>query len=398
MHCVRKIAENVFWVGVNERHNPFFENIYPVPEGYSCNSYLILDEKTVLTDTVGPDLGEMFFGNIEHVLGGRKIDYVIVNHMEPDHCSMLGRLAEKYPDAVFVGNQKTAVMAGQFFDEKIQSRFMIVKEGDSLSIGKRTLRFYMAPMVHWPETMVTYDEAERILYSADAFGTFGSINGNLFADEDGFDMDSARVYYTNIVGKYGLQTAALLKKMEALSIDILCPLHGPVWRKNIEVFEGKYRLWSRYEPEDRAVVIAYASIYGNTEHAAERLAFKLGELGVKGVKMYDLSRVDPSKVLAEAFRCSHIVLASSTYNNGLFTPMEVLLNDLKAHNFQNRTVAVIENGTWAPASGKLMLEALSCMKNITILRDPISIKSSLKEQGAQAIDELAGEIALSLNQ
>ncbi|MEA4919874.1 MAG: FprA family A-type flavoprotein [Clostridiaceae bacterium] len=398
MDCVRKIAEDIFWVGANERHNPFFENIYPVPQGYSCNSYLILDEKAVLTDTVGPDLGELFFGNIDHVLGNRQLDYVIVNHMEPDHCSMLGRLAEKYPDAIFVGNQKTLTMAGQFFDERLQSRFVIVKEGDSLSIGKRTLRFYMAPMVHWPETMVTYDETAHILYSADAFGTFGAINGNIFADEAAFDMDSARIYYTNIVGKYGLQTAALLNKMEGMSIEMLCPLHGPVWRDNISVFTDKYELWSRYEPEERAVVIAYASIYGNTEHAAEKLAFKLGELGVKGIKLYDLSRVDPSKVLAEAFRCSHLVLASSTYNNGLFTPMEILLNDLKAHNFQNRTAAVIENGTWAPAAGKLMIEALSCMKNITVLREPISIKSSLKEQGAQTIDDLAGEISRSLSQ
>ncbi len=395
MECVKKISEDIYWVGVNERRQPLFENIYPV-SGYSCNAYFIDDEKKVLLDTVDAALGNEFFDNLDSLLHGGSLDYVIVNHMEPDHCAMLGRLLEKYPGACVIGNTKTATMAGQFFGACVKDRFTAVNEGDSICCGRHTLKFYMAPMVHWPEAMVTYDETSGSLFSADAFGTFGPLDGNIFADEVPFDMDSARIYYTNIVGKYGVQVSALLKKASALDIGMVCPLHGPVWRENIGMFIDKYVKWSSYTPEDKAVVIACASIYGNTERACERLAFLLGERGVKDIRLYDLSRTHVSVVLAEAFRCSHIVLAASTYNNGIFTPMETLLSDLKSHGLKGRKVSLIQNGTWAPVSGKIMKEALEGMKDMEIVGPEITIKSSPDDSVKSQLEELADNIAAQL--
>lgn len=399
MHNERKITEDMYWVGGNDRRLALFENVYPVPEGVSYNSYLVLDEKTVLLDTVDKAVSGIFFENIEAVLGGRKLDYLIVDHMEPDHCAAIGELVLRYPDVKIVGNAKTAAMLGQFFSFDAGDRFVTVKEGDTLDTGRHKFSFYFAPMVHWPEVMVTYDTADGILYSADAFGTFGALNGNIYADEVDFErelLDEARRYYTNIVGKYGVPVQTLLKKASSLEIKMICPLHGPVWRENIGFFVDKYAKWSGYTPEDNTVVIAYGTIYGGTQNAAEILASELAEKGVKGIKMYDVSVTHPSVILSECFRASHIVLAAPTYNGGVFTPMETLVNELKAHALQNRTFAVIENGTWAATSGKQIRAALEEMKNTTVVGETVSVKSAVSEDSRSALCRLAEEIAASV--
>jgi len=399
MYCTKKITDDMFWVGGNDRRISLFENVFPVPDGVSYNSYLINDEKTVLLDTTDHSIGNLFIENVCHVLNGKKLDYLIINHMEPDHCSLINDIVIRYPDVKIVGNSKTITMIKQFFNFDIDSHAVVIQEGKELCTGRHTLQFIMAPMVHWPEAMVTYDKTDKILYSADAFGTFGAINGNLFADEMDFEhkkLDDARRYYTNIVGKYGAQVQTLLKKTSSVEIKMICPLHGPVWRENINWFIEKYQKWSTYTPENNSVMIAYASIYGNTANAAEILASKLSDLGVKDIVVYDVSSVDPSVIVSEAFRCSHIVFASSTYNAGIFCNMETVLTDLKAHNLQNRTVAVIQNGSWAPASGKLIRDILSGMKNMTILENAITIKSSLKENQIEEIDVLAASIVNSM--
>ena len=382
MYCVKSIKDDLFWVGGSDRRLALFENDYPIPRGVSYNSYILLDEKTVLFDTIDRALTEQFFENMEHVLDGRTLDYVVVNHMEPDHCSTLGEIVRRYPDVKVVCNAKTVPIIKQFYNFDIDSRTVIVKENDTFNTGKHTFTFVMAPMVHWPEVMVTYDMTDKILFSADAFGTFGAMNGNLFADEVNFErdwLDDARRYYTNIVGKYGPSVQTLLKKAAGLDIQMICPLHGPVWRENIGWYIEKYQTWSSYAPEEKAVMIAYGSIYGNTENAAEILACKLADLGVKNIQMYDVSVTHPSVIISEAFRCSNLVFASSTYNGGIFNNMEHLLMDLKAHNLQNRTVAIIENGSWGVMSGKLMAELIGCMKNMNILEQKVTLKSSLKE-------------------
>ena len=399
MYCTKKIYEDLYWVGGNDRRLALFENIYPISRGVSYNSYVLLDEQTVLLDTVDRAINDLFFENLEHVLAGRTLDYVIVNHMEPDHCASLAELVLRYPEIKIVCNAKTLGIIRQFYRFDADSRALIVKEGDTLSTGKHTLTFVMAPMVHWPEVMVTYDTTDKTLFSADAFGTFGALNGNLFADEVNFEtewLDDARRYYTNIVGKYGPQVQALLKKAAGLEIRMICPLHGPIWRENIGWFLDKYQHWSSYTPEDQSVVIAAGSVYGNTMNAAEILAGMLADRGVKNIKLYDVSNTHPSVLVSEAFRCSHLVFAGSTYNNGIFTPMETVLLDLAAHNLQNRTVALIENGTWAPVSGKLMRELVEKMKKTQILEPSITLRSSLKEEQLSALEALADAIAHSL--
>ncbi len=399
MYCTKKIYEDLYWVGGNDRRLALFENIYPISRGISYNSYVLLDEQTVLLDTVDRAINDLFFENLEHVLAGRTLDYVIVNHMEPDHCASLAELVLRYPEIKIVCNAKTLGIIRQFYRFDADSRALIVKEGDTLSTGKHTLTFVMAPMVHWPEVMVTYDTTDKTLFSADAFGTFGALNGNLFADEVNFEtewLDDARRYYTNIVGKYGPQVQALLKKAAGLEIRMICPLHGPIWRENIGWFLDKYQHWSSYTPEDQSVVIAAGSVYGNTMNAAEILAGMLADRGVKNIKLYDVSNTHPSVLVSEAFRCSHLVFAGSTYNNGIFTPMETVLLDLAAHNLQNRTVALIENGTWAPVSGKLMRELVEKMKKTQILEPSITLRSSLKEEQLSALEALADAIAQSL--
>ncbi len=399
MYCTREIYPGLHWVGGNDRRLALFENIYPIERGVSYNAYVLLDEQTVLLDTVDRAINDLFFENIEHVLQGRELDYVIVNHMEPDHCASLADLILRYPNVKIVCNAKTLGIIRQFYRFDADARACLVKEGDTLCTGKHTLTFVMAPMVHWPEVMVTYDTTDHILFSADAFGTFGALNGNIFADEVNFErdwLDDARRYYTNIVGKYGPQVQALLKKAAGLEIQMICPLHGPVWRENIAWFLDKYQHWSSYTPEDHSVVIAAASVYGNTMNAAEILSHMLSERGVKNIAFYDVSNTHPSVLVSEAFRCSHLVLASSTYNNGIFTPMETLLLDMAAHNLQNRTVALMENGSWAPASGKLMREILGKMKNIRILEPSLTLRSSLKEDQLGVLEDLADQIAASL--
>ena len=392
MYCVKTIKDDLFWVGGTDRRLALFENAFPIPRGVSYNSYVLMDEKTVLFDTVDKAVSQQLFENLEAVLKGRGLDYVVVNHMEPDHCATLGEVAARYPDAKVVCNAKTVSIIKQIYDFDIDSRALVVKEGDTLSTGRHSLTFVMAPMVHWPEVMVTYDTTDKILFSADAFGTFGAMNGNLYADEVNFErdwLDDARRYYTNIVGKFGPSVQALLKKAAGLEIAMICPLHGPVWRENISWYVDKYLTWSSYQPEEKAVMIAYGSIYGHTENAANILACRLADKGVKNIVMYDVSNTHPSYLIAEAFRCSHLVLASVTYNGGLFSYMEHFLSELKAHGLQGRTVALVENGSWGVLAGKLMGEALSGMKNMHVLENKVTVKSALKEGQEAELEALA---------
>lgn len=399
MYNARKITEDLYWIGGSDRRLSLFENVYPVPDGVSYNAYLALDEQTVLFDTVDSSVAALFFENLEHVLAGRSLDYVVVQHMEPDHSATLQETLRRHPEATVVTNAKTLKMIGQFFPIDVKDRTRLVKEGDTLATGRHEYAFVMAPMVHWPEVMVSYDLTDHILFSADAFGTFGALNGNIFADEVDFEakcLAEARRYYTNIVGKYGPQVQALLKKAAKLEISLLCPLHGPIWRENIGWFVDKYQKWSTYTPEENAVLIVYGSIYSGTQQAAELLAARLAERGVRGIAMYDVAMTHPSVLVAEAFRCSHIVFASATYNAGIFQPMETLLADLAAHSLQSRTVAVIANGSWAPQSGKLMLEQLAAMKNMTVVEPTLTLLSTVKEEQLAALDDIAAELVFSL--
>ncbi|MDR0306762.1 MAG: flavin reductase [Chitinispirillales bacterium] len=397
-NLTKKITDDLIWVGANDRRLAMFEGVYSVPRGVSYNSYLLMDEKTVLFDTVDKAVRHKLTDNITYALDGRKLDYLIVQHMEPDHSAIIAELAEKYPELKIVCNAKTLSFIKQFYNFEIDSRAIIVKENDTLVTGRHTLRFIMAPMVHWPEVMVTYDSTDKILFSADAFGCFGALNGAMFADEIDFNrdyMDEARRYYANIAGKYGSQVQMLLKKAQALEIEMICPLHGFIWRKNIDRIIAKYNLWSSYEPEEHGVMIAYASVYGNTETAAEILAHRLRDRGVK-TEMFDVSVTPASEIIAAAFKWSHLAFASTTYNAGIFITMEALINDLTAHNIQNRAVAIIENGSWAPTSGNLIAEKLSECKNINILGEKITLKSSLKECQLAEMDELANVAAASV--
>ncbi len=495
MHNTRKIKEDLFWVGANDRRLSLFEGVYPVPIGVSYNSYLLMDEKTVLLDTADKAVVHQFMENIDYVLDGRPLDYLIINHMEPDHCAEIPEILNKFPHVKIVCNAKIQTMLGQFFDFTIpQEQLMIVKEGDTLNTGKHELTFIFAPMVHWPEVMVTYDKTDKILFSADAFGTFGAIDGNIFADEVDFEhryMDEARRYYSNIVGKYGVQVQALLKKaanldiqmicplhgvvwrkdldkyidkymkwstytpeiqsvlipyasVSNLDIQMICPLHGVVWRKDLDKYIDKYMKWSTYTPEIQSVLIPYASVYGGTQNAVEILAAKLAELGVKDIKICDTSVTDTSYIVSDAFKYSHIVFASTTYNNGIFVSMENLLHDIVikicdtsvtdtsyivsdafkyshivfasttynngifvsmenllhdivAHNLQNRKIAIIENGSWAPVAGKLMTDLVSQLKNVDIIENKVTVKSTLKENQIADLENLAKTIVETMN-
>ena len=395
MYCVKKMTEDLYWVGASERRLNLFENAYPLTNGVSYNSYLLLDEKTVLIDTVDKSVSGLYFENVEHVLSGRKLDYLIVQHMEPDHAATIGELVLRHPEVTVVCNAKTHTMMQNFFTFDIDSRVQLVKEMDTLTTGRHTFAFVMAPMVHWPEVMVSYDTTTKTLYSADAFGTFGALNGNLYADEVNFRTEwlaDARRYYTNIVGKYGTQVQALLKKAAGLDIQMICPLHGPVWRNNLNYFIEKHDKWSKYEPEDQAVAIIYGSIYGNTEQAADALAAKLGAKGVKNIAVYDASKTDVSELIAEIFRVSHVVIACPTYNGGIYPPIENLLAHMKALAVQNRTVAVMDNGTWAATAGKQIVKQLEEMKNMTVLDQKLSIKSTLKADQEDNLDAFAQQI------
>lgn len=400
MHSTRKVKDDLIYVGGSDRRLSRFENLFPIPRGVSYNSYVLLDEKTVLFDTADESISRQYIENVVHALNGRPLDYMVVQHMEPDHCAMIDDMLRRYPEAKMVCSAKAVGMFAQFYGTDVAARALVVKEGDKLSTGEHTLHFVMAPMVHWPEVMVTYDEKDKILFSADAFGTFGALAGNIFNDEITFDttwMNDARRYYTNIVGKYGVQVQALLKKAASLDIEMICPLHGPIWRKDLGLLLEKYQKWSTYEPEDKTVMIAYATMYGNTENAANVLAGMLADKGVKNIAMYDVSETDVSELVAESFRCSHLVLAAPTYNSSIQPKMEAYLSDIKALNLQNRTVAVIDNGTWASTAGKQMIGTLEGMKNMTILENTISIKSALAENQLGALEALADELAKQVN-
>lgn len=398
MFCVRKVVEDIYWVGGNDRRLALFENIHPIPRGVSYNSYLLIDKKTVLFDTVDWSISREFIENIQYVLNGRNLDYLIINHMEPDHGASIEEIILRYPNIKIISTQKAFCLMKQFgfnIDEKEE----VVKEGDVKSFGKHSMKFISAPMVHWPETMVTFDITNGVLFSGDAFGSFGALNGKLFNDEVNFEhewLDDARRYYTNIVGKYGTNVQSLLKKAKEIDIKVICPLHGPIWRNNLEYFIDKYNKWSKYEPEEKAVMIVYASMYGNTENVANILATKLVEKGLKNVVMYDVSTTDISKLISETFRVSHVILASATYNLGIYPPMHNYLVDMKALNIQNRSFSIIENGSWACNVGKLIYEFLENMKNIEILDNKITIISSMKKENISEIDNLVENISKSI--
>ena len=400
MYNIRNITKDLIYLGCSDRRLALFESAYPVKDGISYNSYLLEDEKTVLFDTVDKACAEQFYENLEAGLAGRKLDYVIVQHMEPDHCALLSEVVSKYPEVKIVCTVKTVAMIKQFFNFDIDSRVQVVKEGDILNTGSHELQFIMAPMVHWPEVMVTYDKTAKILFSADAFGSFGAINGNLYDDEVNWEcnyLSEARRYYTNIVGKYGIHVQMLLKKAAGLDINMICPLHGLIIRKNIGLFVEKYDKWSTYTPEENSVLIAYTSVYGGTESAVNLLAAKLADKGVKNVKMFDVSMTHPSFVLAEAFKYSHIVLATTTYNAGIFESMDAFLRILETHNLQNRKYVLIQNGSWAPTCGKQMREILEKIKGSEILDDAICIKSTMKDEQFVQMDNVVNTIVNNLN-
>ena len=400
MYCVRKVSDHITWIGGEDRRLALFESVYPIPDGVSYNSYFIDDEKTLVMDTVDRAVAGQFFENLDHMLAGRRLDYLVVNHMEPDHAATVEETVRRYPEATIICNAKIEVMLRQYFNFETEGRVQIVKEGDVLSTGAMQFTFVMAPMVHWPEVMMTYEITHKVLFSADAFGTFGALNGCIFADQVNFErdyMDEARRYYTNIVGKYGTQVKAILKKASTIEIEMICPLHGFVWRRNLGDFIEKYQLWAHYEPEEKGVLLAYASVYGGTENAAQILATKLVERGVK-VRVCDVSVTHPSYIVSEAFRYSHLVLASTTYNAGIFINMENLVHDLANHNLQNRTIALIENGSWAPTAAGLMRKVLSSLKGTEFIETPVTIRSALKENQLADLEALADAIVESMGE
>ena len=395
MYNVRKVTEDVVWIGGNDRRLALFENVFPIPQGVSYNSYVLKDKKTVLLDTADDAVSAVFFENLVHALDGRPLDYVVVNHMEPDHCALLADVVRRYPDVTLVGNAKTFSIISNFYGLEKAKR-LVVKEGDSLACGKHTLYFYFAPMVHWPEVMVTYDAKDKILFSADAFGSFKSLDGNLFNDDVNYErdwLDEARRYYTNIVGKYGVMVQGALKKLSALDIAYICPLHGLVWRSDFSFLLEKYDKWSRYEAESNGVVVIYGSIYGHTENAAEVLASLLSQRGVRDVRVYDASKTHVSELIAEIFRVKNVVLASSTYNAEIYIPMKNLIADMKALAVQNKNFALIENGSWAPSAMAQMKEALSTLKNCTFEDVSLTIRSALKEEQLSSLESLADSLA-----
>lgn len=399
MHCVQEITSNIFWVGGNDRRLERFENMFPLPNGVSYNSYVIMDEKTALLDTVDSAISTLFLENLTHVLNGRKLDYLIVNHMEPDHCANIEELLNRYPEMKIVGNKLTFQFIEQFYNFKKSENYVLVKEGDELSLGEHTLTFIFAPMVHWPEAMFTYEKKEKILFSADAFGTFGAISGNLFSDQTDFEsvyLDDARRYYTNIVGKYGDQVQSVLKKAATLEIQMICPLHGPVWRKSLPYILDKYDHWSKYEPEKQGVVLAYASMYGNTENVMNLIASKLAAKGVEDIRMYDISKTHPSYIIADAWKFSHLILGAPTYNMGLYYGMDSLLHEMAALRLRNRKVAVVANHTWANMALKTMVGHLEKMSNMEIVGTPFEIKSTLKPQQEPELDKLVAAVYASL--
>ena len=400
MYCTRNVSDSVVWVGASDRRLALFENLFPIPRGVSYNSYLILDEKTALLDTTDASVTRQYLENVSHSLNGKPLDYLIINHMEPDHCANIAELLLSYPHLTLVGNAKTFAFVSQFYDLDLTGRTLTVKEGDTLCLGSHTLHFFLAPMVHWPEVMVEYDEADKILFSADGFGRFGALSQSCTYDAAGKAQDvlehewtgEARRYFINIVGKYGANVQGLLKKAAVLDIEKIAPLHGPVLTGGLEYFLDKYAKWSSYQPEEKGVVVAYSSIHGNTKYVAEHFASILKGQGEENVAVFDLARADMAQAVADSFRYDALVLAGITYDGGLMPCMEDFLYHLKMKNFQNRYAAVIENGSWGPVSGRLMKSYLENMKNITICEDMVTIRSVMKKADGQALEKLAEKV------
>lgn len=395
MNNARIITEDLYWIGASDRRLALFENIMPIQRGVSYNAYVLKDEKNVLIDTADAAVSDQFFENLYHVINeDEKLDYIIVNHVEPDHSSLLCRVAYEYPEAKIICSAQASKFINQYFDCISADRFEIVKEGDTKCFGKHTFTFVSAPMVHWPEVIVSYDVTTKTLFSADAFGTFGALNGNIYADEVNFDrdwLDDARRYFTNIVGKYGPQVQTLLKKASTLEINMICPLHGPIWRENFGYFIDKYDKWSRYEAEDDNILIVYGSLYGHTESAANIIASKFAEAGQKNIAVYDASVTHVSFLLSEAFRCKRIVILAPTYNAEIYPPVKSFIDEMKSHNLQNRIIGLAENGTWAPTTCTQMRELLNNGKN-TIIENSISIKSTLKENQTDSVNNFVAEM------
>ena len=387
---IQEVTKDIYWIGGSDRRLALFENLFPLPKGVSYNSYIVLDEKTVVFDTADISISDQYLENLKTALNGRPLDYLVVLHMEPDHCSQIATVAAMHPELTLVGNVKTFQMMKNYFPETADMKKIVVKEGDTLSTGAHTFAFVMAPMVHWPEAMFAYDTLTGTLFSADAFGTFGALESSIFADDYDFEkdyLDDARRYYANIVGKYGAQVQAVLKKAAKIDIKFICPLHGPVWRgEHIAWFIDKYQRWSKYEPEDDGIVVIYGSLYGHTASAAEAFAAKLRAKSGKDVKVYDISKTHSSNIIGEIWRVGKIVIFSPTYNNGIYLPVANLLHDMECLTVQNKVIALAQNGTWAPVSAKLMNEKLSTLKNVKIVDNVLTIKSALHASDEEALD------------
>lgn len=396
MYNVRKINDDIYWLGANDRRIHLFENIYPVPNGMSYNNYLIKDEKNCLMDGIDDSVQNQFLDNLKYALGDETLDYMVVQHMEPDHCSVIPTLFNLYPDMKIIASAQAFKMMENFYHIDTKDRAIIVKEGDSLELGKHTLNFVTAPMVHWPEVIMSYESTTGTLFSADAFGAFGAMSGNIFADEVRWDhdwRDEARRYYVNIVGKYGPQVQTVLAKAATLDIKMICPLHAHIWRKDFEEIIGRYKQWAGYEPQRFSVAIFYGSIYGNTENAAEILASKLAENGMRSIMVFDVSKTDTSELVSRAFQYSTLVFASATYNTEIFDPMANFLQDLKNHNLANRTVGLIENGSWAPMAGNKMKAIVDSMKNMKVVGPLVKINSGVSEENIKELEQLAKDLA-----
>lgn len=395
MHNTRKINDDIYYLGASDRRIELFENVYPVSQGMSYNSYLITDEKTCLMDSVDESVRGQFLENLQYALNGRNLDYMVVQHMEPDHCSIVPELFRMYPDMKLVASLQAFKMMENFYSLQTEERRLVVKEGDTLKLGKHTLKFIAAPMVHWPEVLMTYDVTDKILFSADAFGSFGAMSGNIFADEIDWDKDfkdEARRYYVNIVGKYGLQTQNVLKKASTLDIQMICPLHAHIWRKDLSTIISLYDTWSKYEAEKDSVVIFYGSIYGNTQNAAEILAMQLAENGIENVEVFDTSKTHVSFLVSKAFEYKTLVFAAATYNAEIFDTVQNLITELKNHNLSNRRIGLIENGSWAPVAASKMKAQLETFKNMEVIEPVVKVVSSVTDKNVEELSVLAKEL------
>jgi len=402
MNNTKQVLDTIYYVGGNDRRITRFENLFPIYHGMAYNSYLIIDDKTVLMDTVDGSISDLFMSNVEYVLAGRKLDYLVINHMEPDHCANIANIIRRYPQVKLIGNTKTFQLFEQFYTLDAKANYVIVKDQDELVIGKTTLRFYFAAMVHWPEVMMTYDIKHEVLFSADAFGVFGANQGTIFADEydfKGLSMDEARRYYANIVGKFGGPVQSIFKKLSNESIQMICPLHGPIFRGTIlaEIL-GKYNLWSTYQAEEKSVLFIYGSMYNNTADLVDALAFKLSDMGVKNMRIYDVAAHDPSYLIAEIWKYSHIVLAIPTYNGDLYYKMHGLLHEMQSLNLQDRKIGLIINGSWGGRTLENSISMIEKMKNTPIIGNPLVIKSSYQLSNQAELNDLALALFKSLKE